>query len=131
MKVVAYIMLFYFTLGALLPKSDFSQLLKVNDLLEHYALHQQEAEAVGEVCVFTEFLYLHFVSNDDHQHDQQDEHEQLPLQSLSSSILLCLIDVAVTAHCLVPHNTASLPAYQAALQPLALTDIFRPPIYSL
>ena len=124
---MAYIMLFYFTLGALIPRCDFSQLLKITDLLEHYALHQQEAEAMGEACSFTEFLYLHFVSSDDHQHNQQNEHEQLPLQNLSSSILLYLTDISVITHWLIPYNETSLPAYKVALQPAVITDIFRPP----
>jgi hypothetical protein len=131
MKSIAYLMIFYFSLGALIPKGDFSQLLKINELLEHYSLHQQEASVIGEECSFLGFMYLHFVSSDEHQHHSQDEHEQLPLYSLSTSILLYCEDFFGALNWPEYFESAGLPVYTTVFQCIAISDIFRPPISSL
>ncbi len=85
-RVINVIMVIYFSIGALIPNCDFSQLLKVKELVSHYNLHQQEAIMNNEMMSFTDFLVIHFVDIDDHQHEDHNEHEKLPFQQLNSSI---------------------------------------------
>ncbi|NNE30374.1 MAG: hypothetical protein HKN16_12105 [Saprospiraceae bacterium] len=75
----------YFSFGACMPRTDFSQLLKLDELSEHYQLHVEEANQVGEEMTLSSFLYLHFIVGDEHQHEGED-HEDLPLQNITSSI---------------------------------------------
>ncbi|MFT4762423.1 MAG: hypothetical protein ACI9XO_002999 [Paraglaciecola sp.] len=81
MKYFAHILLLYFSLGPYLPKGDFNQLLKFNDLQAHSVLHQSEAIAAGQTISFSDFLYLHFVDGDEHQHENEDDHERLPFHN--------------------------------------------------
>ena len=105
MKLLTHILIIYFVIGACVPRSDFSQLSQVNNLLDHYKLHQLEAEALAVKISFVEFLYLHFVSGDEHQHSNGDEHDGLPLYSLLSGILLY---VKKTSHVLKTCFTVAL-----------------------
>lgn len=81
MKILNYILLLYFSFGACIPKSDFSQVAQFNDVLEHYELHQKE-----ERVSFSEFLYIHFIEGDEHQHSDPSEHEKLPFKYVSDII---------------------------------------------
>ena len=90
MKLFAYILLIYFSIGALLPRCDFSQLAQMDDLLRHYELHQVEAAQMNIQFTFWDFLALHFVTGEDHNHEQGNEHDQLPFQSFSTSLTLFL-----------------------------------------
>ncbi|MFK7933731.1 MAG: hypothetical protein AB8G22_09485 [Saprospiraceae bacterium] len=83
-----YILLILFCTGAGIPKGDFSQLTKINDLMEHYQLHQEEATALGEAITFVDFLYLHFITGEEHQHDTEDDHNNLPLQQFATTTFL-------------------------------------------
>jgi len=86
--IVHYILLIYFSIGACIPNCDFSQIGQLNDLLEHYELHQTEALELGIELSFTEFLYIHFIEGDEHQHQNENNHRNLPLYSISSGIML-------------------------------------------
>jgi len=68
-----------------MPKSDFSQLVHLPDLVSHFDLHQQEALSQGKAISFAQFIYLHFVEVDAHAHDDSSEHQNLPLNTLSST----------------------------------------------
>ena len=88
MKLINYFLLIYFSIGACFPNCDFSQLAQLDELMEHYMLHQTEARLEGEQISFTDFLFEHFIQGEteDHQHD--DEHDELPLYSECNGIPL-------------------------------------------
>ena len=88
MKFGTYILIFYFFIGACIPKNDFSQLLNIYDLVEHFEEHQQEALAVGEAISFSEFLLLHFFETEQHQHDSDNSHDNLPLKNITTTVVL-------------------------------------------
>ena len=75
-------------IGGLIPKSDFSQLLNFSELLEHFADHQKEAKLKGDSINFLDFAFIHFFSPDQHQHDEPNEHDNLPFQSFQISIVM-------------------------------------------
>ena len=85
-KLVAYILLFQFSLGALIPNCDFYQLAKIPFLVEHYQLHKEEADSVGVDYDVFDFVYTHFIICEEHQHATGFDHDQLPLKSISTSI---------------------------------------------
>lgn len=79
-RILALILAAYFGFGSLLPRSDFSQLWKLDDLISHYQLHEgQEGIAA--------FLWEHLTNPNGHEHsDQGTEHQGLPLQSLGDGL---------------------------------------------
>ena len=56
--------------------------------MEHYALHQAEADKMNQALSFTDFLYMHFIEGDDHEHSSGDEHQDLPLHTISSGMMM-------------------------------------------
>lgn len=98
MKVLNYILLTYFSIGAIIPRSDFSQMGQLDNLLKHYELHQSEAQNVGSSISFMQFLYIHFVSGDEHQHPNENEHHNLPLYSISSGMILFFEELGSLSH---------------------------------
>jgi len=128
MKISAFILLFYFIIGACIPQGDFSQLLKLNNLMKHYELHQEEARAIGKTVSFSSFLYIHFIDSDEHQHDGEEDHESLPFQNISSSTTFYLTSFQATA-IPRPHFTEQLiPSTGSFVQEDISFDIFHPPI---
>ena len=71
-----------------MPGTDFNQLSKIPFLIEHYNLHQQEAEINGTSFNVFDFIYIHYIFPDDHTHDQPIDHGELPLKSVSSSLIV-------------------------------------------
>lgn len=98
MKVLNYILLTYFSIGALIPRSDFSQMGLLDDLLKHYELHQSEAQNMGSRISFMQFLYDHFISGVEHQHPNENEHHNLPLYSISSGMILFFEQLGSFSH---------------------------------
>ena len=127
MKVSASILLFYFILGACIPKGDFSQLLKFNNLLEHYKLHQEEVRIIGKTVSFSSFLYLHFIDGDEHQHDDEDDHKTLPFQNISSSITFYITSSPTTPISSSDFTKQVTPLSSTLLQEDISFDIFHPP----
>ena len=82
LKLTANILAFYLLLGSFIPRTDFSQLLKLKDLQEHYQLHQLEAKLAGIEFTLQEFLYDHFIQPDGHEHEGEEDHESLPMKLL-------------------------------------------------
>lgn len=93
MKFISYILLVYFSIGACIPRSDFSQISQLDDLLDHYKLHQEEAVKAGAKISFFVFLRIHFIQGDEHKHPNENEHQNLPLYSICSGILLFVYQV--------------------------------------
>ncbi len=89
MKITANILAIYFLLCSFIPRTDFSQLLRLKDLQEHYQLHRQEALAAGKDVSLQEFLYNHFVEQNNHEHpDDGGGHDSLPMHSCQVSVLM-------------------------------------------
>ncbi len=115
-------------LGGLFPRTDFSQLLHLRALADHYRLHQQEAAAMGQAFGPFDFLWLHFVEGDSHRHADSRQHEELPCHHVCSCV-----------HVFVQQLTATLPEVQefAVVERSfrlpsfylldVVTDFFRPP----
>lgn len=128
MKFLNYILIAYFSIGACIPRCDFSQMGQLNNLLEHYKLHQKEAIESGLSISFNEFLYIHFVEGDEHQHQNENEHQNLPLYSISGGILLFLdqVDYAInTVSTIIQEReiTFQIPFY---INPF-INQVFHPP----
>lgn len=88
MKFLTLLLTINISLGACFPGFDMSQLVKMVNLMEHYELHQDEAEAIGETLSFLEFMVIHYVDFDNHEHEGEDNHDKLPFQSSSTSLIL-------------------------------------------
>ena len=80
-------------IGSLIPKTDFSQLLHVSDMLEHYQLHKKNAVAQGQDFCLFEFVKAHVLASEKHDHDESDDHENMPCQSPHVSVLLFATDI--------------------------------------
>lgn len=93
MKFLVYILLFQFSFGALIPKTDFNQFSKLPDLLDHYQLHAVEAQENGDDFSVLDFIYLHYISPDDHTHGEPFDHSKLPFKSINAIVLACNTDV--------------------------------------
>ena len=85
MKGLIYLLVFQFSLGACIPKTDFSQLLKLGSLVDHYQLHVEEARLLGQTFDVFDFIYLHYINPDEHVNSEGHDHENLPFKSLSIS----------------------------------------------
>ena len=86
LKLINYLLIFYFSIGACFPNCDFGQLIKVKELMAHYELHKQEAQDIGETINLPEFFYIHFVNGDAHESDHHDEHKDFPLLQLGTGV---------------------------------------------
>lgn len=132
MKIIHYILLFHFSIGALLPKCDFDQFAKLDDLMRHYALHQQDAKQKNQTISFWDFLYLHFFSGEPHEHDDSDDHEHLPLKAISSNtILFSYTKSAVCTKTSTPNHATPALFDSCFLDIDFVHTIFRPPIASM
>ena len=88
LKLLNHILILYFILGSFLPKSDFGQFGHLSDLLGHYKLHCLELSGSGQELSFIDFLYAHLIETGKHQHNDENEHKDLPFHSISGDILL-------------------------------------------
>ncbi|MEY3321053.1 MAG: hypothetical protein RLZZ417_636 [Bacteroidota bacterium] len=65
-----------FLIVFLLGNTELHEVLKIPFLFEHYLLHKKNEKTQS----FVTFLYLHYASGQEHEH-QQNEHENLPLKT--------------------------------------------------
>ena len=130
MKIFSYILICYYSLGALIPKSDFSQITQLDDLMSHYALHQQEARLANQEMSFWNFLYIHFITGDEHQHEDSQQHENLPLKKISNAVFVFLdLHEASQEKLKHPHTTLVNSFYQKFFSKDFTYSIFHPPAY--
>lgn len=80
-KIFLHIVIFYFSIGALIPGADFSQLSKLPELYSHYVVHLNE-----EKSSFLEFVVVHYFDLSEHQSDQPHDHHKLPFQNINSCL---------------------------------------------
>jgi len=129
MKPIIYILIFCFSLGACIPNSDFGQLRKLPDMLKHYQLHLNEAAAEGDTLSFFDFLYVHYIVDIEHEHDEE-SHDSFPLKSVSASTFFALADI----HIQIPNISFNTPHVSSNFNFTAVyyfeitNSIFRPPV---
>lgn len=120
------LMCVYFTAGALMPRSDFSQLISLYDLIDHYNLHAETYTNGEEMLSILDFIKDHYVGDSEHEHDEE-EHEDLPFKSLNVTMDYYFIAVqALSCHLSEQLNSVSVPR---ALIPDSYNvfNIFHPP----
>jgi hypothetical protein len=129
MKFTAYILAIYLLLGSFIPRTDFSQLLRLKDLQEHYQLHCQEAEMAGKEVCLQEFLYDHFIEHNDHEHAENGcSHEGLPMHSCSISVLMAFAKMHDASGDYEIKKAFSIPAFKNEFHPsIFLSVIDQPP----
>jgi hypothetical protein len=121
-RSLALFLALYFALGSLLPRSDFSQLWKLDDLLSHYQMHQGEQH-------FGSFIWEHLTDPNGHEHsDNGTEHQHLPLQSLGDGLShLVLAQPLILPVRLLPYVQFSARNIVQWFPGDFTTDIFQPP----
>lgn len=87
-KSFSIFFVFYFILGGLFPQVDFGQLAHIPDAMAHYQEHWEEAQLIGVDFSLSSFLRDHYSDPDGHEHDDQNSHDQLPLQHIHQTIHL-------------------------------------------
>ena len=93
-QAATLLMSIYFTIGSLFPLSDFSQLLQIGELLEHYEQHRSTITDDSQLS-FYEVFVIHFMNHDDHE---DPEHANLPLMSIDSSMVLMAYEEEEVLH---------------------------------
>ena len=80
----------YFLLGSCLPGTNFVEITKLPDLVDHYQLHVEEAALLNEDYTLFNFINDHFIDPDEHtQSGHENDHQDLPLHHVSSTLLIC------------------------------------------
>ncbi len=80
----------YFLLGSCIPGTNFVELTKLPDLIDHYQLHVGEAALLDEDYTLFNFINDHFINPDEHtQNGHENDHQNLPLHHVSSTLLIC------------------------------------------
>lgn len=82
---MALFLSFYFFAGSLMPGSDWDELPKLADLIEHY--HHHEVSSHGKIT-FADFIYLHYSSESSHP---QEDGCSLPFQHPYACAFLAVI----------------------------------------
>lgn len=126
-------MALYFSVGACIPRCDFAQLLHIEDLMQHYSLHKEEAKELGEDFNLFSFLKEHFVDMEEHDHDSDSDHEDLPFKSISVTTITLIqasSDVMDQHELISKHESVLFWSPDALLSSYS-NSIFHPPITSL
>lgn len=130
MKIINYILIFYYSFGALIPQSDFSQIAQIDDLIRHYRIHQAEADALNQKLSFWDFLYLHFGTEEEHQHENPQAHDNLPLKKIAPSHTFFLdVKVSLSSEMVYAICDAFTSFYKASLEIEFVYSFFHPPAH--
>jgi hypothetical protein len=84
-KILALFLSVYFFAGSLMPGSDWDELPKIANLIDHFQEHQDLS--AGEIS-FSEFLFLHYASNSEHPKETDGK---LPFQHTCSFTFMAII----------------------------------------
>ena len=68
---------------ALIPKADLSQLGLLSNLYQHFSEYHTNKDLQTGVEAFLSFIAEHY-GNTQHEHQDQDEHDQLPFKMFAS-----------------------------------------------
>lgn len=77
-------MAFYMLVGSFFPRTDFSQLVKLANIMEHYGQHQADQRFGDAQLSLVQFLEIHFVTPDEHQQFPGHEHGDLPFHTVNT-----------------------------------------------
>lgn len=104
-------------IGSFIPRTDFSQLVHLGELKEHYLEHKKEAALEGVSITLFAFLYQHFIDSSEHSDaDHEEDHHELPLQTMNSFVNLMV-------------TNASLPDFEFSTTSFLLTIAYQSPFY--
>jgi len=104
-------------IGSFIPRTDFSQLVHLGELKEHYLEHQTEAALAGTSITLFAFLYQHFIDSNEHSDaDHEDDHHELPLQTINSFVNLMV-------------TTTALPVFEFSTTTFLPTIAYQSPFY--
>ena len=118
-------------IGSFIPRTDFSQLVYLGELKEHYLEHQKEAKIAGEDLTLFAFLYQHFIDSNQHSEtDHEEDHQELPLQSINSFVNLMvttnfLLDFEFFTNTFLPIISYQSPFYLSGF----LSNTVHPPAF--
>lgn len=62
-------------------------MLHLADAAEHFAVHQAEADTLGTTFTLLDFVMDHYLDPNNHQHEQGNEHDELPFTHTHSHSL--------------------------------------------
>lgn len=128
MKQFAKILAVYILFCGLIPKTDLRQLSHLPDLIAHYQLHQLEAKIYCLDFSLMDFLVIHFINADDHQHEENDGHQDLPFHSFHAASTFFLLSTnAAFSKARAPLNFVKI-VYQSSFHLKGfLRAVFHPP----
>ncbi|MFK7982988.1 MAG: hypothetical protein AB8G86_23615 [Saprospiraceae bacterium] len=132
MKIAALLLAFYMLIGSFIPRTDFSQLVYLGELKEHYQEHKAEAELQNLSITLFEFLYQHFIDSNQHADvDHEEDHHQLPLQTMNGFVDLMiptsfLLDFEWSTTIFLPTISYQSPFYLSGF----LSNMVHPPAFS-
>jgi hypothetical protein len=66
MRILAFMLSLYFLAGSLMPGSDWDELPKMANLIEHYKEHSEISN--GKIT-FADFISLHYATDSDHSQE--------------------------------------------------------------
>lgn len=119
----------YMFLGSLFPRTDFSQLQKFAFAIQHFHQHLQEERASGELESLWNFAVEHFFNPQDHAPGHEQEHSQLPYQSVNSIAAFTLTDTNFFPMLNLPIISSSILLQDQTIPKIEIYgSIFRPPI---
>lgn len=130
MKLIVYLLIFQFSIGAMMPLNDFNQLSKLSFLIQHYKLHQYEAAEKNESFTAIDFIYLHYISPDQHTHDVPYDHSDLPLQEISVSMNLVECSGLIVSESIDNIISSKNYFYKPASNRIIFNKVFHPPLMS-
>ena len=109
------------------PGTDFSQLVRMAKVGDHYQLHLAEAAQTSEQISFFEFLQSHFFSHENQDHGHDNDHSDLPLHTVDASVVFKVsIDIPLIQS-IKKLVYSYLPAYQNDLHLVGfLSNVFLP-----
>ena len=84
---MSVVLAFYMLLGSFLPGSDWHEVPKIANLVNHFQDHELRSD---EDISFIDFLSMHYSGD---QAKDQDDHTNLPFQHLCSMAFVALIPV--------------------------------------
>ncbi len=97
-QVFAIFFACYFLFGGLSPKKNLSQLQYLLETVEHFNCHQSEAASIGNRFTLLDFISLHLFSTEKHEHPEDHNHDQAPMQQSSLNNLQVVINQVQGLH---------------------------------
>ena len=124
----ALLFAFYFTLGSLIPGTDFRQLGLMVNMFHHYNTHRVLAERSAGDTGFLSFIWEHIISPADHDDLKNHTHAGLPFQVLQQGVTFILAWIPLSV-VLAEEGRRQPDFFHPSLELWNLFyDVFHPPI---